>query len=573
MPTTTTPRRFSPLLLALFSLLLLLLPFALLRQHSYFTIDDSLDSDVSVYYLLNKFRVALDFRPETVVPSVMNGLPRNAMRTGICITNISYALLPTWAAYITNQVLVRLAGLLGMYGLLLGPWKLGRQRGLAAALALAWATLPAYTIFGATVLGQPALLLAFLELRRGAARWWHWLLIVLFAGWSTFAFIGPFALLALGGLLLWDWWHTRQLNWRLAAGMVVLVLASVIAEWPIFYSLLIAKQFVPHRLEFDFSRLAPLGWKAGLRGVTQYFVFGQYHASRFLRVSALLAVAVAVLRVPAGQRILVLRRFVPWLLVLAALALIGGLYPQVMAWVKLHWPSISVFNAGRFYFLGPLLFFLLLALAVRDLPRRWQVALVGFQLLIGLGMNTEWVNNLRILAGKARPHDPSYEAYEAPALFQEIQQHIRHQNGLLPSQYRVACLGMAPGVAQLNDFYTLDSYQNYYPLAYKRQFRPIIAGELAKSQELSNYYDAWGSRCYLFSAELGRDFQVGAYQQRVVQDFAFDMAAFREMGGQYVLSAAQLATPKRSGLRLVGVFARPDAYWRIWLYEIDNQKM
>jgi hypothetical protein len=566
-------RRFSPLLLALLSLLLLLLPFALLRQHSYFTIDDSLDSDVSVYYLLNKFRVALDFRPTTVIPSVMNGLPRNAMRTGICLTNVPYAVLPVWAAYITNQVLVRLAGLLGMYALLIGPWKMSRQRGLAAALALAWATLPAYTIFGATILGQPALLLAFLELRRGAARWWHWLLIMLFAGWSTFAFIGPFALLALGAWFLWDWWRTRQFNWYFAAGIVVLVLASVVAEWPIFYSLLFAKQFVPNRLEFDFGRLSPLGWKAGVRGVTRYFLFGQYHASQFLYVSAWVAVAVAVWRVPAGQRAVVVRRFVPWLVLLVLLALIGGLYPQVMHWLKMHWPPISVLNAGRFYFLGPLVFFLLLALAVRDLPSRWQVGVVGLQLVIGLAMNTEWTNNLRALAGQARPHDPSYEAYEAPALFQEIQQYIRQQNGLVPSQYRVACLGMAPGVAQLNDFYTLDSYQNYYPLAYKRQFRPVIAGELTKNQALRDYYDAWGNRCYLLSAELGRDFQVGAYQQRVVQDFAFDVAAFRQMGGQYVLSAAQLATPKRSGLRLVRVFERPDAYWRIWLYEVDGQKM
>lgn len=567
--TTSSSRRFSPLLLALLSLLLLLLPFVLLRQHSYFIIDDNLDADVSVYYLLNRFRVALDFRPATVVPSVMNGLPRNAMRTGLCITNVPFALLPVWAAYITNEVLVRVAGLLGMYCLLVGPWRLGRQRGVAAALALAWATLPAYPIYGVTVLGQPALLLAFLALRRGPARWWHWLLIGLFACWSTFAFVGVFALLVLGGLLVWDWRRTRQLNWRMATGIGVLGLASVVAEWPVFYSLLIGRQFVPHRIEFDFSKLAPLGWKAGVRGVVQYFLFGQYHAGRFLRVSAPLAVAVAVARGPATQRGTMLRRFAPWLAALGALALLGGLYPQLTAWLKTHWSSVGMFNAARFYFFGPLLFFLLLALALSDLPRRWQVALVTLQLLVGLGMNVEWVKNVQALAGYTRLHDPSYEAYTAPALFQQIRQTISQQTGLTPSQYRVACLGMAPSVAQLNDFYTLDSYQNYYPLAYKRQFRPLIAGELAKSPELRNYYDAWGNRCFLFSAELGRDFQVGAYQNRVVQDFAFNARAFRQLGGRYVLSGVRLATPGRSGLRLVQVFAQPGAYWRVWLYSVD----
>lgn len=562
------PQRFSPLWLALLSLLLVLLPFGILRQHSYFIIDDSLDSDVSVYYLLNRYHVALDYSTTTVVPSVMNGLPRNALRPGLSVTTGAFALLPPWAAYIGHQVLVRLAGLLGMYALLCGPFRLGERRWLAAALALAWATLPAYTIFGVTVLGQPALLLAFLELRRGPARWWHWLVIALFAIWTTFAFIGPFILLGLGGLLLWDWKQTKLLNGRLIAGIALLLVTYVVAEWPLFYSLLVAQQFLPHRVEFNLSRLSPMGWRTGINSSVQFFLWGQYHASKFLRVSALLAVAVAVAHTPTGQYSATIRRFAPWLLALVGLALVGGFYPQVVGWAQTRWPEAGFFNSGRFYFLAPLVYFLLLALAVRSLPRSWQVGIVGLQLLIGLGMNSEWVNNLRALAGKARPHDPSYEAYEAPALFRDVQAAIKHQTGLVPSQYRVGCLGLAPGVAQLNDFYTLDSYQNYYPLAYKHRFRPIIAGELAKSTSLEAYFDAWGSRCYLFSAELGRNFQVGAYQQAVVQDYAFDAAAFQRLGGRYVLSAAELATPIRSGLQLKGVFERPDAYWRIWLYEV-----
>jgi hypothetical protein len=355
------------------------------------------------------------------------------------------------------------------------------------------------------------------------------------------------------------------------AGIGLLLGAYLVAEWPLFYSLLFAKQFEPHRLEFDFAKLAPIGLKASVRSTIQFFLFGQYHASRFLRVSALLAVVVVVARTNANRRGAVVRYFAPWLLVLAGLAVFSGFYPWLVSWGQTRWPVLGFFNSGRFYFLTPLLYFLLLALAVRELPRRWQAIVVGLQLLIGLGMNGEWVNNLRELAGRPRQHDPNYAAYVAPGLFQQIQDSIRHQTGLAPRQYRVACLGMAPGVAQLNDFYTLDSYQNYYPLAYKHQFRPLIVGELAKSPMLKNYFDAWGSRCYLFSAELGRDFQVSALQHRVVLDFAFNAPLFRQMGGRYILSAAQLANPARSGLRLAGIFERPDAYWRIWLYEVKNE--
>jgi len=191
-------------------------------------------------------------------------------------------------------------------------------------------------------------------------------------------------------------------------------------------------------------------------------------------------------------------------------------------------------------------------------------------LLIGLAMNAEWTANLRTLAGHARISEPSYQAFVAPALFANIQQHIRQQTGQPPAQYRVACLGLPPSVAQLNGFYTLDSYQNNYPLAYKRRFRPLVAGELAKSPVLRAYFDDWGNRCYLMSAELGKNFRVGALPARPVQDFAFNAGAFYQLGGRYVLSAVRLATPARSGLRLQGEFQDATAYWRVYLYSVQS---
>jgi hypothetical protein len=561
--------RLPPLLLAFLGLLLFTLPYGILLAHSYITIDDNLDAELNIPYLLGRHGVAFDYDTSVVVPSIMNGLPRNALRSGLSPTIGLFALLPPWAAYLLHQALVRLLGLLGMYALLRREVLAGsRTAGLAAALALCWAVLPLYTIYGLSVVGQPVLLLAFLGLQRGPARWWHWAIIGAFPLWSMFVFVGPFVLAALGGLWLWDWWRTRRPSGAFLVGLALLLVGYLVVEWPLFYSLLMAKQFVPHRIEFDMTQLTVMGWKAGLRSAAQFFLFGQYHASRFLRVAMLLAVVVAVALAPAGQRAGRLRRFAPWLLALAALALFSGFYPQLVALAQTRLPLLVAFNFGRFHFLTPLLWFLLLALALRYLPGRWPVAVLSLQLLVGLGMNTEWLNNLRELAGRPHPHEPNYTAYVAPALFREVRQAIEQQTGLAPAQYRVASLGLPPAVAQFNDFYTVDSYQNNYPLLYKHRFRPVIAGELAKSPELRRYFDAWGNRCYLFSAELGQNFRVGAFPPRVVRDFDFNAAAFRQLGGRYVLSAARLATPARSGLRLAGVFGQPGAYWRIWLYEV-----
>ena len=563
-----------PLLLALLGLLLFLLPFALLREHSYLPIHDNLDTEIGSPYLLNKFRVVFDYRPTALIPSIMNGLPRNALRSGLSPTVWLFGPLPPWAAYLVNQALVRLLGLLAMYALLRRRWLPGPgRRGLAAGLALAWATLPIYSIYGLTVLGQPALLLAVLRLRAGRGGWWAWGLVALFPVWSLFVFVGPFVGAALGGLALYDAGRGRRAAaGRVAAAAALLLGGYVLVEYPLFYSLLVARQFVSHRVEHDLVALTPHGLGAGLALAARYLALGQYHSSLFFRGALALAVGAALLftEVPGGWRTAA-RRLAPWLAGMAAVALFCGFVSQAVALVQHRLPLLHAFNLTRLGFLLPLAGFGVLALALRLLPPRRRAlaaALVLAQLLTGLLMNTEWTHNLRELAGRPRPEAPNYARYVAAPLFGQVKKYLNTHTGLPPAGYRVACLGLAPAVAQLNDFYTLDSNQNSYPLPYKQQFRPLIAAELAKDPALRRYFDGWGNRCFLFSAELGRDYLVAGQPVRVVQDWAFDAAAFRRLGGRFIISAARLATPARSGLRPLADFADPAAHWHLYLYEV-----
>ncbi|MFD2784377.1 DUF6044 family protein [Hymenobacter rubripertinctus] len=248
-----------------------------------------------------------------------------------------------------------------------------------------------------------------------------------------------------------------------------------------------------------------------------------------------------------------------------------GFYPQLVGAVQNVVPPLRTLNLARLHFLLPLAWFGVLALSLAYLPAgRGRWALVSLQLALGLGLNTEWTRNAGRLLGRLPASEPTYAAYVAPDLFRQVRQDIRTRTGQEPAAYRVACLGLPPAVASLNDFYTLDAYQNNYPLAYKHAFRPVIAGELAKSPELRTYFDAWGNRCYLFSAELGKDFRVGARPGRTVQHWQFNAAAFRQLGGRYVLSAARLAHPGQSGLRLFGQYAAPGAFWQLWVYEVSQ---
>ena len=98
-------------------------------------------------------------------------------------------------------------------------------------------------------------------------------------------------------------------------------------------------------------------------------------------------------------------------------------------------------------------------------------------------------------------------------------------------QYRVASIGLHPAIAQYNGFYTLDSYNNFYPLTYKYQFRKVIENELAKNKTIRTYFDEWGGRRYIFTDELGKHYMFKKSSKKRVENLQLRTDVFKEMGG------------------------------------------
>jgi hypothetical protein len=157
----------------------------------------------------------------------------------------------------------------------------------------------------------------------------------------------------------------------------------------------------------------------------------------------------------------------------------------------------------------------------------------------------------------------SFSEFYALPTFEQIKSDITEPL----ESFRVVSLGMYPSVAQFNGFYTLDSYQNLYPLAYKRAFRPLISFELAKNEQMRKYYDEWGHRCYFYSAELWDNCQFFcASSPEPINDLQFDQKAFLKMGGRYIISAVEIKNASILGLQLVGNY--PSKKWSIRLYKL-----
>ena len=166
-------------------------------------------------------------------------------------------------------------------------------------------------------------------------------------------------------------------------------------------------------------------------------------------------------------------------------------------------------------------------------------------------------------------NQPTYCEFFAERQFRSIADYI----GRPTNSYRVASLGLHPSIAQFNGFYTVDGYMASYPLSYKHKFGKLIEYELNKSEYLKNYFESWGSRAYLFSAEIYNKNGMSLNRKGntlVVKNLDIDTAEFRNMGGQYIISAVKLSENTGGKFKLEKIFNDDQSAWDIYLYSISG---
>jgi hypothetical protein len=185
-----------------------------------------------------------------------------------------------------------------------------------------------------------------------------------------------------------------------------------------------------------------------------------------------------------------------------------------------------------------------------------KVCLVA-QLIVLFAANNEIVYRI---AGT-----PSFKQFYAVDQFKEIDQYI----GKPKDSYRVVSIGLHPAIAQYNGFYTLDTYNNFYPLSYKHEFRKIISKELDKSPLLKDYFDTWGGRCYIFVAELGKKYDFKKDSKVKIHHLQLNTKVLKQMGGQYIFSAVPILNAKEDHLVFKKAFGQKESAWRIYLYEVQ----
>lgn len=542
-------------------------PYVVLGQDSHITIHDNLDGIFTFRPMLVQSGQVFKFRSS--LEQVMNGLARHSLPSGFNVITWLFLLFEPFTVYVLNELFIRLIAFAGTY-LLLRHHFLDREKDalIIFGVSLCFAFLPFYSMFGLSVAGQPLLLYAFLNLRRQKQSIVDFLIIFIFPLYSFLVLSGVFIIIVLVALFLYDSFINKRINRMFLLGLFILGITYAIVEYNLIYAMFINKSFVSHRSEWDLANRS-YNFAKALRVGLQNLLFGHYHSASahtfILMTSVLTGGYLFVKKKKARDKNEKLLFVLLWSTL--AISLCYGFYGwEGFIPLKERLTILVKFQFDRFYFLLPILWYLIFAITLSVIMKsKYGKQIVIFLLILQLSCVTVISARKGAFAKKIGTAQVTYREFFSEDLFEEIDRFLN----LPKKDYRIVSIGIHPSITQYNGFYTLDGYQSNYAFEYKQKFRRIIEKELDKSTKWKKYFDDWGSRCYVFVAELENEgFLVTKNRGIQISNLELNMDALKEMGGKYIFSAVEIKNATL-GPRLLRIFEKDDSPWKIHLYEIN----
>jgi hypothetical protein len=540
-----------------FVIVLFVSPYFLLGENAHMRVHDNLDSNIAWYNVLIKSG-ELFGSVDAVIPQIMNGLPRNAFGSEFSGIVWLHALFPTTIAYGLSQTITRVFAFVGMYLLLKKHFMKAPEWGwIRVGVALAFALTPFWPSGMLSTLGMPLALWAFLNIRDGERSWLNYLVLTLLPFYSSFVLGFFFFLSAMGVFWLADVVRGKGWNVRFLLAIVYMTFLYLAIEYRLVHSFLFSDE-PTSRDEYFHARLS--FWRV-IRLAFKNYILGHNHVMTVHGLVILPVTLMALYAVWKKKRWQQEKAFLFLHLFNFALSTWYAFW-FYKGWLPLteRFDILDKFNFARYHFLRPFIIYVLFAISLKILweeGRTWQRTCMFFiaaQILVLTGFNEEIIYR----------NKPSFKEFYAEKQFQEIKQYI----GRPIEEYRVASIGIHPAIAQYNGFYTLDTYNNFYPLAYKHRFRKIIAHELEKDKKLREYFDEWGGRCYIFVDELGKHYMFKKNSKKKIKHLQLNTDVFYEMGGRYIFSALPIKHPEKNRLKMEKVFHSKESAWKIYLYKV-----
>lgn len=554
------------------------LPYIFLGENIVVFFQDQLDGEVPGYILSAKYL----FSGITAYPELMNGIPKNGLFPPAPLLVLLYKALSPLKAFVFNQIFCMLIAYAGMYLCL----KRAAENDLIAVFCgILFAYLPLLSVYGLCQYGQPLLFYAFYLLYRDRHRALAICAVILYGFMSSLVLIG-YAVIGFAGLyLLWLLWRRELKNHKwLLAGWIILLCCYLIVNYGLIFQIFgIGEQTASHK-----EALVRYGQDVKTVFFTTLFD-GTVHAPTHQRVIVVFTAFVMAVGLALRSKLQEKQRTVlGWLLggfcfnlfctafyAFVQSSAIAGFRNRTGGIIKefqmdrIYWLSVSVWYI--LFGLGLYLMWEWVKCCVRDkrrlLTAAGAVCMAGAVCLSSAVVYyySDFNKNLHRLRYGEAYGQVTWKDFYAPDVFSQIDDFIGREK----SSYRTLSFGIYPAAPLFNGFYCLDGYSNNYALSYMHEFRDIIKGELEKDASLQKYYDEWGCRCYVLSAELGTSrFMLPKNSQNIITELSIDAGAAKKMGAEYLFSAIEIPNAEELGIKLLRdePFETADSYYSIYLY-------
>lgn len=550
-----------------------LLSYFVIGTDSYIQFHDQLDGEV-LNYLYGAKYLGEGF---SVVPEFMNGMHVSAMTVPSPIGVLFYKLLSPFHAFVGMHVYSVMIGYVGFFVLLR---KLTNNPIISFFVPSLFVYLPFLPVYGLSILGQPLLIWAMMEIYdKEEVKLRHYLCIILYAISSSFVLVG-YVWVFLSWLLVGLAWKKKKHVKRVAIAAGTLSISYVLCNLDLVKTFLGigGANYVAHREEMVVTGVSDIKGYFG-----ELFLEGAYCAQSYnflIFIGVILTIIIYLLINKCTSRKIYSNSFKYLLFLLAGNVVIVLLatfwqVPKVAEIRMVLGGVLRYFQADRITWILPTSWYLILALSLHIIWNEWKgytkiryiiPVMVMIMLCNTVYKNSNIYHNLRLMIFPETYKLMGWDDYYAVDVYKQVEDYI----GKDKATYRTLSLGITPAAALYNGFYCLDGYSNMYSLDYKHQFRKIIEKELEKSEEVKSYFDDWGNRCYLLNAETGNYMLIGKENTGSYQQLELNTNQMLAMGAKYLFAAMPIDNAEEMGLVLMREepFSTQDSYFEVWLYEI-----
>jgi hypothetical protein len=583
-----------------------MIPYFLLGGGSIVTYHDQLDGELFSYLLTAKY-LFTDIR---VYPEIMNGLPAAGAVPPAPLFVLLYAAFKPFTAFMISQWIIYLTAFLGMYLLLM---RLTGREFISFSIAVIFMLMPFYPVYGLCIPGQPLLFFAVLALfdkeRRSAVSSsfprkagyyfsadsiFYYLIIFLYGISSSLVLAGFACLLLLGGSALI---HTITALRQKKRGLLslwlslIVLLASYISvnSGLIRQVLFPGNTYISHKTEMilspqNFSDYFKEAFTTGI-SYAQSFHLVLFILMLFCLLLFFINAVVKKESLFSGSDKLPLLKALRVLLFIFLTCLFYAFYHGhfITEIRNISGGILKTFNLDRVCWLLPTAWCILAGYLLSFIAglREHKTAARSCSLCLKYGIISATLGIWGITVLLHSPLRPNlskllkggdYYALDWDRFFAEdIFSQIDSAIGKPKDSYHVISIGIYPAAAAYNGFYCLDGYSNNYPLEYKHTFRRIMEDELEKSDYIRDFFDNWGNRCYITTAEQANYYTFEKKWNSVIYDLDLNTDVLKELDCRYVFSAAYLMNAEEKGLTLLreAPFETEGSWYHIYVYAVD----